>query len=266
MILLAIWAKAIFNPNLLFLFTLDFSLRDVFWNGITAIERNFIYALSCHVTEKRIEFLIWIKISVTSGKFKLNVFAEKEPVWADEIGRNSISSFVHEGYGYLVTSSYDQSNLLCLTIFDLKEIEKDKVKLVYSAFYLHSDFEHSSKYKMHHDFNIRDTIIFTLNPIINQHNKLNDRQHFLVVTWYNNGLLFFKSVNMISPAAQNKSKFRCNHDDFQNPSALFYKKWEQRDLRYYWGFDLYKSEGKSFTSAIAFIQIWAHSTFQKLLF
>ena len=119
--------------------TIDFSIRDVFWNGITPIVKNSIYTLSCLAVEKRTEFLVWIQISVSSGNFSLNVFAKIDPICADEIGRNSISAFEHNGYGYLVTSSYDLANLLCLSIYDLKEIEKDKVKLVFSAFYFHSE-------------------------------------------------------------------------------------------------------------------------------
>ena len=120
-------------------------IRDVFWNGITPIVKNSIYTLSCLAVEKRTEFLIWIQIIISSGKFSLKVFGEIDPICADEIGRNSISAFEHNGYGYLVTSSYDQANLLCLSIYDLKVIEKDKVKLVDFAFYIHSDFEKSSR-------------------------------------------------------------------------------------------------------------------------
>ena len=106
--------------------TIDFSIRDVFWNGITPIVKNSIYTLSCLAVEKRTEFLVWIQISVSSGNFSLNVFAKIDPICADEIGRNSISAFEHNGYGYLVTSSYDLANLLCLSIYDLKEIERKK--------------------------------------------------------------------------------------------------------------------------------------------
>ena len=36
--------------------------------------------------------------------------------------------------------------------------------------------------KLLYDFNIRDTIVFTLNPIFFKSEKLNEKQHFLVVT------------------------------------------------------------------------------------
>ena len=84
-----------------------------------------------------------------------------------------------------------------------------------------------------YDFNIRDTITFTINPIFFKSEKLNDKQHFLVVTWYNNGLLFFKSINMINNPIKSKLKTICKHSDFDNPMAQFYKN-EKRNLNYYW--------------------------------
>ena len=97
---------------------------------------------------------------------------------------------------------------------------------------------------MLYDFNIRDTIVFTLNPIFFKSEKLNEKQHFLVVTWFNNGLLFFKSINMINHAIENKSETIWKHSDFDNPLVKFYKKWEEWNLNYYWNNDLEKSQGK----------------------
>ena len=172
------------------------------------------------------------------------MFAEVSPIWADEVGRNSIAAFESSGYGYIVTSSYDQSSVLCLAIFDLNVVEKYKTKLVDYAFYFHSDFLRMSKVRLEYDFNLRDLFVFSANQIYTSNEKLDDTMYFMVVTWYNNGLLFFKATNLIEPKAERQDKFNWGLEDYMNPFKQFYHISSTNDTLFFWNNE---SQGKSYS-------------------
>ena len=124
-----------------------------------------------------------------------------------------------------MTSSHEQSNALCIAVFNFDVFEKDKIKTIDYAYYFHSDFVSSTKVNLKFDFNIRDIIAFSISPSYFLNDKIGEAQQFLVVSWYNNGLLFFKAVNLIEHKTKKFNNPVCNFDEFENPFNLFYQKY-----------------------------------------
>ena len=180
------------------------------------------------MVKNRLEFLIWINLGITKDKFNLKVFADVSPIWADEVGRNSISAFENNGYGYILTASYDQASFLCLAIFDLNIVDKSKTNLIDFNYYVHTDFKDSSKVNLIYKFNIRDFITFSISPIYFSNYKSQYNYHYLVASWYNNGLLFFKATNLINRKDQIHKDSWCEYGDYESPYHQFYqdnRKW-----------------------------------------
>ena len=182
----------------------------------------------------------------------MNVFADHNPIWSGKAGKNSITAFENNGYGYIMTSSHEQSNALWIAVFNFDAFEKDKIKTIDYAYYFHSDFISSTKVKMKFDFNIRDIIAFSISPSYFLNDKIGETQQFLIVSWYNNGLLFFKAVNLIEHKIKKFHNTVCNFDEFENPFNLFYQNYKTCWVSPYYKSDQ-QDENKIGTLSIVFI-------------
>ena len=86
---------------------------------------------------------------------------------------------------------------LCVEIYDLAELAIGKIKYMNSSYYASSDFtKDNSEMTTSYDFNFRDSVFFNIGMVNEKDGKLDGIQHYLVSTCYNNGLLFFKAVNL----------------------------------------------------------------------
>ena len=126
------------------------------------------------------------------NKVELQIYLHESDICTDPTGMQSITVFQDDVFAYIATSAYFFPESICYSIYDLTYLEEGRIKHVDTQFYYFSDFNKNTSIAVpKFTFNIRDFVFFNIAPIYNQRNGVNDLKHFLVATWYNNGLMFF---------------------------------------------------------------------------
>ena len=148
-------------------------------------------------TEDDFQFLTWFILEKVTDSFSIKIYLELSNICVDPFGKQIIAAFQHGTYVYITTSVYFFPDYLCVDIYDLTELRIGKIKYVNSSYNTSSDFtKDNSEMITSFDFNFRDSVFFNVEMINEKGERLDQMQHFLVSTCYNNGLLFFKAVNL----------------------------------------------------------------------
>ena len=148
-------------------------------------------------TEDDFQFLTWFILEKVTDSFSIKIYLELPNICVDPFGKQIIAAFQHRTFVYITTSAYFFPDYLCVGIYDLTELAIGKIKYVNSSYYTSSDFtKDNSEMITSYDFNFRDSVFFNVDMINEKGERLDQMQHFLVSTCYNNGLLFFKAVNL----------------------------------------------------------------------
>ena len=138
------------------------------------------YFLPCYVS--KLPFIIWMNMSRTESKFNVKVFIEYTQICLDPAGKNSIAGFVQGDFLHVVSSSANESQLICFTSFDISEVDSQKVVEYTTHSYFMNDFRdpYSGK-KIENDLNIRDIVVYSVYTVYTSENPY-DRVHQVIVS------------------------------------------------------------------------------------
>ena len=148
----------------------------------------------CHAKHLISSFWCGFTWKETAKNSPLQYSQKKSNINSDSLGRNSIATFSIKNQTFVLTSGYDNPNLLGLNIFDISKITNREVTEITSHIYSYLNF--SSEVEALQRFNIRD--IKSFSPIFSPNSKISkaEKYHFIIMSWFNNGLIYFKGINL----------------------------------------------------------------------
>lgn len=170
------------------------------------MRREALYMLPCIALGNR--FIVWMKMERNREKFTVDAFAQRtRAVRLDPSGIHSIAVFHDEGLLYILSTIISRAYEVTLSVFDLSLVDSKYVEEQEIFTYNHIFFNYNRTKDPLDILSIRDMIVQNSTVIYNEGIGQFVTSTNVIMTCYNNGILYFQAVRsdgIISPM-NNKS-------------------------------------------------------------
>ncbi|CAI2386409.1 unnamed protein product [Moneuplotes crassus] len=160
-------------------------------NNVSMQDKSRTYLLGCKYRD--MSFMIWISLSFTKkGKFSINATPQKSDFAFDKIGRNSLSSVFLNGLLHIFCATGDNRDKLQVTVYKTGDLENFEIEKIHNENITSDPFVNPVTDENLYSFNLREVVYLSSSYFENVEANTDEITHHLIISCYNNGVIFFK--------------------------------------------------------------------------